>query len=85
MIRRGLASWKTQLALVAVALAVVLAAPLASPNRASADVVIAGARSMSDQLSIGYQQLPTGHTAQDVHLLAFYDLNGTLDPGTQTL
>ena len=32
MIRRGLASWKTQLALVAVALAVVLAAPLASPK-----------------------------------------------------
>jgi 5'-nucleotidase len=85
MIRRGLANWKTQLALAAVALAVVLAAPLASPNRASADVVIAGARSLSDQVSVSFDKLPPGHTSRDVHLLAFNDLHGTLDPGGQTL
>jgi 5'-nucleotidase len=85
MIRRGLANWKTQLALAAVALTVVLVAPLASPNRASADVVIAGARSMSDQVSVNFAQAPPGHTTKDVHLLAFNDLHGTLDPGTQTL
>jgi 5'-nucleotidase len=85
MIRRGLANWKTQLALVALALAVVLAAPLASPNRASADVVIAGARSLSDQVSVSFQKVPPGHTTNDVHLLAFNDLHGTLDPGTQTV
>jgi 5'-nucleotidase len=84
MIHRGLASWKTQLALAAVALAVVLAAPLASPNRASADVTIAGARSLSDQVSVSFDGLPPGHTAKQVHLLAFNDLHGTLDPMSQT-
>jgi len=84
MIHRGLASWKTQLALAAVALAVVLAAPLASPNRASADVTIAGARSLSDQVSVSFDRLPPGHTAKQVHLLAFNDLHGTLDPMSQT-
>ena len=85
MIRSGLASWKTQLALVAVALAVVLAAPLASPNKASADVVIAGARSLSDQVSVSFDKLPPGHMSKHVHLLAFNDLHGTLDPAGQTL
>jgi 5'-nucleotidase len=85
MIRGVLANWKTQLALAAVALGVVLAAPLASPNRASADVTIAGARSLSDQVSVSFGAVPPGHTTRDVHLLAFNDLHGTLDPGTQTL
>ena len=84
MIRRGLANWRTQLALAAVALAVVLVAPLASPNRASADVTIAGARSLSDQVSVSFDALPPGHTAKQVHLLAFNDLHGTLDPMSQT-
>jgi 5'-nucleotidase len=84
MIRRGLANWKTQLALAAVALAVVLVAPLASPNRASADITIAGARSLSDQVSVSFAQLPPGHTSRAVHLLAFNDLHGTLDPMSQT-
>ncbi|MGH3128573.1 MAG: bifunctional metallophosphatase/5'-nucleotidase [Gaiellaceae bacterium] len=77
-------NWRTQLALVAVAVAVVLVAPLASPNKASADVVIAGARSLSDQVSVSFDQLPPGHTAKEVHLLAFNDLHGTLDPMSQT-
>ena len=85
MTRRALASWKTQLALAAAALAVVVATPLASPNRASADVVIAGARSMSGPLSLNFAAAPPGHTTKEVHLLAFNDLHGTLDPGTQTL
>jgi 5'-nucleotidase len=84
MIRRGLANWRTQLALVAVALAVVLVAPLASPNRASADITIAGARSLSDQVSVSFAQAPPGHTTKEVHLLAFNDLHGTLDPMAQT-
>jgi 5'-nucleotidase len=85
MIRRALASWRTQLALAVAALAVVVATPLASPNRASADVVIAGARSLAEPLSVNIAEAPPGHTTKDVHLLAFNDLHGTLDPGTQTL
>jgi 5'-nucleotidase len=84
MMRRGLTNWKAQLALAAVALVVVLVAPLASPNKASADVVIAGARSLSDQVSVSFDELPSGHTAKEVHLLAFNDLHGTLDPLGQT-
>ncbi len=86
MIGRALASWRTPLALAVVALAVVLAVPFAAPSRASADVVIAGAQSLADPgVAVNFQKLPPGHTSRDVHLLAFNDLHGTLDPGNQTL
>jgi 5'-nucleotidase len=71
--------WAVPALLVAFAVAVVLAAPLASPNRASAGVVIAGARSLSDQVSVTYRAHGQGETT-DVHVLAFNDLHGNLQP-----
>jgi 5'-nucleotidase len=59
---------------------VVLAAPLASPNRAAADpVIIAGARSLSDRVIVTYGK--TKDRTTDVHLLAFNDLHGNLETG----
>jgi 5'-nucleotidase len=71
--------------LAGLAVAVVLAAPLATAHRAAASTTIAGARSLSDQVSVAFDTAPPGHTTRDVHLLAFNDLHGTLDPGGQTL
>jgi 5'-nucleotidase len=73
------------LALAAIAIGVVLAAPLASPNKAAAGPIISGARSLSDRININFEPVPAGHSTVDVHLLAFNDLHGTLDPGAQTL
>jgi 5'-nucleotidase len=77
--------WGLPVALTALAVGVVLAAPLASPNQASAKVVIAGARTLSDQVNVTLADVPPGHTTRDVHLLAFNDLHGTLDPTGQNL
>jgi 5'-nucleotidase len=76
---RGFRRWAVPVLLAAFAVAVVLAAPLASPNRASAGTVIAGARSLSDQVSVTYGAKKQGETT-DVHLLAFNDLHGNLQP-----
>jgi 5'-nucleotidase len=74
-------SWKSQFLLALVAVGVVLAAPLASPNRAAADpVVIAGARSLSDRVMVTYGKTKPERTT-DVHLLAFNDLHGNLETG----
>lgn len=82
MWRRG---WVSQITLTIVAVCVVLAAPLAAPDRASSGaVIISGARSISDQVLVSFgDRIPARTT--DVHLLAFNDLHGTLDPGSQTL
>jgi 5'-nucleotidase len=73
-------SWKTQLLLALVAVGVVLAAPLASPNRAAADpVIISGAKSLSDQVVVNFAKKPARTT--DVHILAFNDLHGNLETG----
>jgi 5'-nucleotidase len=73
-------NWKTQFLLALVAVGVVLAAPLASPNRAAADpVIIAGARSLSDRVIVTYGK--TKDRTTDVHLLAFNDLHGNLETG----
>jgi hypothetical protein len=69
--------WTVPLALAAT-VGAVLAATLASPNKASADVVIAGARSISDPGSIAYGVKKQG-TTTDVHVLAFNDLHGNLE------
>ena len=74
--------WTVPLALAA-AVGAVLVATLASPNKASADVVIAGARSISDHVSIAYGVKKKG-TTTDVHLLAFNDLHGNLEAGRAT-
>jgi 5'-nucleotidase len=77
--------WAPPVALAAIAIGVVLAAPLASPNKAAAGPIISGARSLSDQVSVNFAEAPPGHDTTDVHLLAFNDLHGTLDPGSQNL
>jgi 5'-nucleotidase len=74
-------NWKTQFLLALVAVGVVLAAPLASPNRAAADpVIISGARSLSDQVVVTWGKTKPQRTT-DVHLLAFNDLHGNLETG----
>jgi 5'-nucleotidase len=80
-----LRGWAGQAALTIVAVSVVLAAPLAAPDEASTDrVIISGARSISDQVLVSFSdRIPVRTT--DVHLLAFNDLHGTLDPGSQTI
>jgi len=73
-------SWIAQAAVAALALGVVLTAPLASSDRAPAGAVtISGARSLSDQVVVNYGG--DGHRTRttDVHLLAFNDLHGNLE------
>jgi 5'-nucleotidase len=77
--------WAAPIALAAIAIGVVLAAPLASPNKAAAGPIISGARTLSDKVSVNFAAVPPGHDTTDVHILAFNDLHGTLDPAGQTL
>ena len=79
-----LRKWGVQLALAGLAIGIVLAAPLASAHRAKATVVISGARSLSDQVAVQWAAKKQGETT-DVHVLAFNDLHGTLEPGGQNL
>jgi 5'-nucleotidase len=81
--RMHLRNWTTPVLLAALAVTVVLVAPLAAPNRAAANVTISGARSLSDQVVVRYTQAAGATT--DIHLLAYNDLHGTLDPGGQSL
>lgn len=76
--RKWVKGWAAPLALAAIALGVVLAAPLASPNRASAGPIISGARSLSDRIQVTYGQASKDGTT-NVHLLAFNDLHGNLE------
>jgi len=78
--RKKVRNWAAQIALAGIAIAVVLAAPLASPNKAEGGPIISGARSLSDQVSVNFAAVPPGHTTTDVHLLAFNDLHGNLEP-----
>lgn len=72
-------------ALALTALGAALLSPLAPGNSERADAVtIAGARSLSDQLSVQYAAAGKDRTTK-VHLLAYNDLHGTLDPASQTL
>jgi 5'-nucleotidase len=78
MKRRWLRSWAAPLALVAIAVGVVLAAPLAAPNRAAADnITVSGAKSVSDRVLVRFTKKPPSTT--DVHILAFNDLHGNLE------
>src|SRR4051794_36560507 len=83
--RKSFRAWAATLALVAIAIGVVLGAPLASPNKAAAGPIISGAQTLSDKISVSFVAVPPGHDTSDVHLLAFNDLHGTLEPGSQTL
>ncbi|MGA9160305.1 MAG: hypothetical protein WB297_05505, partial [Actinomycetota bacterium] len=84
MMRRGLRNWVTHAALAALAVAVVIAAPLASTKSAAKDtVIISGARSISDRVAVTFRK-PKGVNT-DVHLLAFNDLHGTLEAAGNNL
>src|ERR687888_2284055 len=83
--RKSFRLWAAPLALAAIAVGVVLAAPLASPNKASAGPIISGAKTLSDQVAVSFADVPPGHETSEVHILAFNDLHGTLDPGGQNL
>jgi 5'-nucleotidase len=75
--------WTVPLALAA-AVGAVLVAVLAAPKQASADVVISGARSITDPVSISGGAQKKG-TTTDVHVLAFNDLHGNLEAGTNNI
>lgn len=82
MKRKALRSWSGQGILAMIAVAVVLAAPLAVPERAATDgVTISGARSLSDQVLVSFAKPAPGRTT-DIHLLAFNDLHGNLEAGS---
>jgi 5'-nucleotidase len=82
MTRNWLRNGITQSVLAIAAVAVVLAAPLASPNSASSGgAVIAGARSITDQVLVSYGPAVASRTT-DIHLLAFNDLHGNLEPAS---
>jgi 5'-nucleotidase len=75
-LRRG---WVSQVSLALIAVAAVLAAPLAAPQRAASEgVIIAGARSLSDQVLVSFSKPAPGNKT-DYHLLAFNDLHGNLE------
>ncbi|HEU4396820.1 MAG TPA: bifunctional metallophosphatase/5'-nucleotidase [Actinomycetota bacterium] len=79
MKRTSLRSWAGHLIVTGVAVAVVVAAPLAAPSPTTSDgVVIAGARSLSDQVRVSFSK-PDRRRTTDVHLLAFNDLHGNLE------
>ena len=74
-------NWKSQFLMAVIAVGVVLAAPLASPNRAAADsVIIAGAQSLTDQVVVKYAKAKPARTTK-VHILGFNDLHGNLETG----
>ena len=79
-----LRKWGVQLALAGFAIGIVLAAPLGSAHGAKTTVVISGAHSLSDQVAVKWSAKKQGETT-DVHVLAFNDLHGTLEPGGQNL
>jgi 5'-nucleotidase len=95
--RKWLRSWVVQVGVAGAAVAVVLTAPFASPNPASAKVVIAGASSLSDRVTVNFAEKPPKPDKRDffdkpdkpdklakassVHILAFNDLHGNLQAG----
>jgi 5'-nucleotidase len=79
--RRIVRGWGIQGVLAVVAVAVVLVAPLARTEGPDTDrVVIAGARSLSDEVRVSFSR-PDGRPTAEVHLLAFNDLHGNLEAG----
>jgi 5'-nucleotidase len=82
MARSWLRNWATQMVLVAVAVSIVLVVPLAAPGGMGSvpRITITGARTISDHVSVTFAKAPSSRTT-DVHILAFNDLHGTLEPG----
>ena len=87
--RTWVRGWAGRAVLIALAVGVVVAAPLASsdPGSGSRDdqVLISGARSLSDEVSVSYAEGEADAVGRrrttDVHLLAFNDLHGNLEAG----
>jgi 5'-nucleotidase len=82
MKRPSLRGWASQALVAAVAVGVVVAAPLAARTQAPSDgVVISGARSLSDKVAVSYAKADERRTT-NIHLLAFNDLHGNLEAGS---
>jgi 5'-nucleotidase len=64
--------------LAAAAMGAALIAPLATSSGSAGAVTIAGAQSLADKVSVQFKE-PNDRTT-NIHLLAFNDLHGTLDP-----
>jgi 5'-nucleotidase len=74
-------NWRAQALFAALAVGVVLGAPLATSNKAGADnVIIAGATSLTDRVAVSYADAASVRTT-DVHILGFNDLHGNLETG----
>jgi 5'-nucleotidase len=80
-VRRWRRTWTAQVAVAALAVGVVLTAPLArSDGNEAGAVTISGARSLSDRVVVNFGREAKPHTeTTDVHLLAFNDLHGSLE------
>jgi 5'-nucleotidase len=79
-VRRWRRTWTAQVAVAALAVGVVLTAPLArSDGNEAGAVTISGARSLSDRVVVDFAQDGKPRTTTDVHLLAFNDLHGNLE------
>ncbi len=73
------------IASMALAVSVVAIAPMASPHTASAKITIAGANSINDEVQVNFLPNKNKDMSVNVHLLAFNDLHGTLDPAGQNI
>jgi|RhiMetdeSRZDD1v2_1073273.scaffolds.fasta_scaffold62447_2 5'-nucleotidase len=79
-VRRWRRTWTAQVAVAALAVGVVLTAPLArSDGNEAGAVTISGARSLSDRVVVDFARDGKPRTTTDVHLLAFNDLHGNLE------
>src|SRR5690348_10733848 len=70
-------------AMIGVSLATVVGAPLAVAGTSTSAhaATIAGAHSLTDKVSVTYQK-PKNYGTTDVHVIAWNDFHGNLDPGT---
>src|SRR5439155_13758958 len=72
--------------LVLAGLGAVLTAPLAVSGARPADAVtISGARTLSDKVSVTWQHDGGTHRTTDVHVLAWNDFHGNLEPAGLTI
>ncbi|HKE77078.1 MAG TPA: bifunctional metallophosphatase/5'-nucleotidase [Acidimicrobiales bacterium] len=84
---RSVRNWTVQAVVAALALGVVLTAPLARSggNDAAGAVTISGARSLSDRVAVTFDADKAKERTTDVHVLAFNDLHGTLEAAGNNL
>jgi 5'-nucleotidase len=81
-VKKWTRGWVAPFSLVSLAVGVVVAAPLPTSDMASANkVTIAGARSLSDRVHVQWVHKPKDRT-EVVHVLAFNDLHGNLEPAS---